>query len=223
MYARSLSVTKRPMEKVSAKGMMPHSPDIASPIGMASSACSDKKAMWAVPKRTQQANEMNGPNLFHRVLGANMPVITPPTRPAAKGLKTRSASRVIETSSELLEAKLCLLFSSLITFQNTKKVRQFVGDFDSPRSACTSPNWVSSRNVGYRCTSDDRSTNLQPSYPNQPRTQAGRSDVRASAPFAVATELAHPPRCSRTNSNRPKMQDGERGPENGYLVCQPDG
>jgi hypothetical protein len=67
---------------------------------------------------------------------------------------------------------------------------------------------------------------LLPLHCSQPfctplRPQAGRSDVRASTPFVVATELARPPRCSRENSNRPKLHHGERGPENGYPVCQP--
>lgn len=82
------------MEKVIAKGMMPQRPDIPSAVGMAANGRSERKAKAAVYRRTQQANQMNGPNLFHRVLGAHIPVTTPPTRPAENGVKARAVSAV---------------------------------------------------------------------------------------------------------------------------------
>lgn len=91
MYPRTFSVKKRPKEKVNAKGMMPQRPDIPRAVGMASSGRSEKKAKKIVYRRTQQANQINGPNLFQRVLGAHIPVITPPIRPAEKGVKVRAA------------------------------------------------------------------------------------------------------------------------------------
>jgi hypothetical protein len=51
--------------------------------------------------------------------------------------------------------------------------------------------------------------------------QAGGSGVRASAPFAVATEPAHQPPHLRTNASKPEAVARERGPENGCPVYQP--